>query len=272
VLSLLLATLALTICPGQEPPKVRPIELTVYAAASLRDALQAIAADYEKANSVKLVFNFGSSGDLARQILAAKKADVFFSADEREMDRVAFDELIDGSSRKIVLSNQLVVVESIDPDHPDASIFGKSFELEALAGPQVKRLSLADTATVPAGRYAKAWLEKKGVWDRVKDRVLPGVDVRAALAAVESGGAEAGIVYRTDAAISKKVRVVHAVPFAEAPAIRYVLAVMKDRPNARAAQGFAQHLAGADGLAVFLRFGFVKPEPQLESKPKSGGK
>src|SRR6266850_2712449 len=206
---------ALALCTppaAQEPKKAPPVEITVYAAASLRESLQAIAADYDKANGTKIVFNFGSSGDLARQILAANKADLFFSADEKEMDRVAADGRIEESSRRVLLSNQLVVIEPIDPDHPAASIFQKPFAVDALALPVVRRLSLADTGAVPAGRYAKAWLEKKGLWARVKDRVLPGVDVRAALAAVESGGAEAGIVYRTDAAVSKKVRVIYAVP------------------------------------------------------------
>jgi molybdate transport system substrate-binding protein len=250
----------------QSPPRTPLVEITVYAAASLRDSLQAIAADYDKANGTKIVFNFGSSGDLARQILAASKADLFFSADEKEMDRVAADGRIEESSRRIVLSNQLVVIEPIDPEHPEASIFKKPFEVEELARPEVRRLSLADTATVPAGRYAKAWLEKKGVWDRVKDRVLPGVDVRAALAAVESAGADAGIVYRTDAAVSKKARVVYAVPIAEGPAISYVLAVLKDRPRAREAHGLAEYLAGPQSRAVFVRFGFVVPEPEHKEK------
>src|SRR5258705_13251965 len=272
MLHALLALSVLAAGTAREDPKPAPVELTIYAAASLRDALQAIAPDYEKANSVKIVFNFGSSGDLARQILAANKADVFLSADDKEMDRVAFDERIEESTRKVLLSNQLVVIEPIDPDHPDASIFPKPFDVESLAKPQMKRLSLADTNSVPAGRYAKAWLEKKGLWDKVKDRVLPGVDVRAALAAVESAGADAGVVYRTDAAVSKKTRIVHAVPIAEGPAIRYALAVLKDRPNAPAARAFAGSLAGPECRAVFVRFGFVIPESRPETEKKGSGK
>jgi molybdate transport system substrate-binding protein len=94
----------------------------------------------------------------------------------------------------------------------------------------------------------------------VKDRVLPGTDVRAALAAVESAGAQAGIVYRTDAALSKKVRVVHAVPLDEGPRIVYVLGMLKQRPNAAEVRRFADHLASDAGRKVFEGFGFVVPK------------
>ena len=237
-----------------------PTEVTVYAAASLRDSLQAIAADYEKDGKAKLVFNFGSSGDLSKQIVAAGKADLFLSADEKEMDRVAAAKLLDEGSRKNLLSNQLVVIETVDAAHPQASIFTKPFDASMLAKPEVKWLALAEPTSVPAGRYGKAWLEKKDVWDKVKDRVIPGVDVRATLAVVESAGAQAGIVYRTDAAISKKVRVVHEVPLAEGPRIVYVLGVLKDRPNAAEAKRFAAHLGSDAASKVFERFGFIVPK------------
>jgi len=239
-----------------------PVEVHVYAAASLRDSLQAIAAEYEKDGKAKIVFNFGSSGDLARQIVAAGKADLFLSADEKEMDKVATEGRLEEGSRRNFLSNQLVVIEPIDPARPDASIFKKPFEIEMLARPEVKWLALAEPASVPAGRYARAWLEKKGAWDAVKARVLPAIDVRAALAAVEAGGAQAGIVYRTDAAISKKVRVVHEVPLAEGPRIVYVLGVLKDRPSAAEARRLAQHLESDASRKVFGRFGFIVPKAE----------
>lgn len=237
-----------------------PTEVTVYAAASVRDSLQVIAADYEKDGKAKIVFNFGSSGDLAKQIVAAGKADLFLSADEKEMNKVEEAKLLEEGSRKNLLSNQLVVIEPIDPRHPQASIFTKPFDATMLAKPEVKWLALAEPATVPAGRYAKAWLEKKEVWGKVKDRVLPGVDVRATLAVVEAGGAQAGIVYRTDAAISKKVRTVHEVPLAEGPRIVYVLGVLKDRPNAAETKRFSAHLGSDAGRKVFERFGFIVPK------------
>jgi len=178
------------------------------------------------------------------------------------MDKVAAEKLIDESTRTSLLSNQLVVIEPADPKAPkDAqkSIFTSPFTADQLASPLVKRLSLANTDSVPAGRYAKAWLEKSGVWSTVEERVLPGTDVRAALAAVESGGAQAGIVYRTDAAISRKVRIAYSVPIAEGPKISYPLAVIKDRPRSADAKRFAEYLASEPASKVFEHYGFVMP-------------
>src|SRR6185436_8050314 len=119
---------------------------------------------------VDLVFNFGSSGDLSKQIVAAAKADVFLSADEKEMDKVEEAKLVVAGTRKALLSNQLVVIEPAD----GSSLFTEPFAPAQLADPKVQRLSLANVETVPAGRYAKAWLEKAGVWQDVSERVLPG--------------------------------------------------------------------------------------------------
>lgn len=255
------AFLSLVVCGSstiQTPPKPAPVEVTVYAAASLRDALMAIAAEYEKDGKAKIVFNFGSSGDLARQIVAAGKADLFFSADEKEMDKVAAGGLLLEDSRKNLLSNQLVVIEWIDPEDPPSSFFVKPFVKAYLTRPHIQRISLANPETVPAGRYAKEWLGD--YWPSLEKRVIPAVDVRAALAAVESGAAQAGIVYRTDAALSKKVRIVYEVPAKEGPRIVYVLGVIKPRPNAAEVRRFADYLASEPSRKVFERFGFLVPK------------
>jgi molybdate transport system substrate-binding protein len=228
-------------------------ELVVYAASSTRDALQALETLYEKDHNVDLVFNFGSSGDLSKQIAAAAKADVFLSADDKEMDRVEQAGLVLAGSRRDLLSNQLVVIEPVE----QAALFSEPFVPSQLANARVKRLSLANVETVPAGRYAKTWLEKAGVWKDVADRVLPGVDVRAALGAVESGGAQAGIVYRTDIARSQKARLVFAVPIEEGPQIRYSLAVIRTRPSEPAARAFAESLASTQAKLTFEQFGFI---------------
>lgn len=228
-------------------------ELVVYAATSTRDALQAIEVDYERDHPVDLVFNFGSSGDLSRQIVAAGKADVFLSADEREMDRLAESALVLAGTRTTLLSNQLVVIE------PTAapSIFTEPFAPEQLAQPAVKLLSLGNVDVVPAGRYAKAWLERVGVWGSISGRVLPGIDVRAALAAVESGGAQAGIVYRTDVARTEKARIVHAVPPADGPRIAYPIAVIAGGRRSDAARAFVEYAASSAARPAFERIGFV---------------
>ncbi len=239
-------------------PAAAPVELSIYAAASTRDALQELQSRYAKSHGyVTLVFNFGSSGDLSRQILAANKADVFLSADEKEMDRVAAGGLVLPDTRQALLSNQLVVIEPVDPAATTGSMFSTPFEAGQLADPRIERLSLANVETVPAGRYAKQWLEAQSQWSAVEARVLPATDVRAALAAVESGGAQAGIVYRTDAARSKQVRIVHAVPLAEGPAISYPLAVLAERPHMADAKAFADFLGSPDARQVFELHGFI---------------
>jgi molybdate transport system substrate-binding protein len=116
-------------------------------------------------------------------------------------------------------------------------------------------VALGDPQAVPAGIYARQWLEKRGLWERVRDRVVPTLDVRAALAAVESGNADAGIVYRTDAAISRRVRVVLEVPVEEAPRIVYPVALLAASHGA-AARAFYEHLRSPAARAVFERLGF----------------
>jgi molybdate transport system substrate-binding protein len=230
--------------PGEAP------EIVIYAAASLRDALQAMAPACEKASGVRLVFNFGASNDLARQIVAADKADIFFSADESWMDKVSAEGLVDTESRRTLLSNRLVVVAASDVSYSVASA-------SELARAPARLISLANPEAVPAGKYAKAWLEQQGQWDAVRARVLPGVDVRAALAAVESGAADLGIVYATDAALSGKVRVLYTVPEGEGPLIGYPIAAMRNRPLLEKSRAVVSWMSGGEAREVFERFGFV---------------
>lgn len=230
-------------------------EVIVYAATSLRDALTGLAAACERATGARLVFNFGASSDLARQILAARKADIFFSADEAWLDHLASAGMVEAGTRRTVLSNRLVVVvpagSTGGPEGPASA--------EDLAGPWVKRLSIGEPFQVPAGRYAMAWLRSAGVWDRLADRVAPAIDARAALAAVESGAASAGIVYRTDAALSRKVRVLHEVAGPDAPRIAYPLAVLAPRPHDSGPAEVADWLSGLEARAAFHRAGFIDP-------------
>jgi molybdate transport system substrate-binding protein len=227
-----------------------PVELTVYAAASLKDALNEIGPVCGRESGATVVFNFGGSNDLARQILAANKADVFFSADERWMDQVTAKGLVDSSSRRSLLSNRLVVVIASDSDLAIQAALD-------LAGPGVRHLSLANPEAVPAGRYARAWLEKTGAWEALKDRIAPVPDVRAALAAVEAGAAEAAVVYATDAAIAKRAKVAYTVPESEGPKIAYPVAALRDRPHLEAARRLVACLASPEARPVFVRSGFI---------------
>lgn len=238
------------LAPARPAGAAEPTELQVYAAASLRDVLAELAPALERATGARAVFNLGASSDLARQIVAAHRADLFFSADEAWMDHVAAAGLVDGGSRRAPLSNRLVVVVPA----------GSGLEIRSaadLAAPGVRRLALASPDTVPAGKYAKAWLASKGRWESVAERVIPALDVRAALAAVESGAVDAGIVYRTDAASSKRVRVALEVPAEEGPRITYALAALAGRPRLEVARAAVAWLSGPEAGAIYERHGFV---------------
>lgn len=222
----------------------------VFAAASLADALKEIGVDHAAKSGDKIVFNFGASSTLARQIEEGAPADIFFSADEPKMDALEQKGRIVNATRKNLLSNSLVVVTAADSS---LALLGGA----DLAGPSVKRLALADPKAVPAGVYAKVWLEKIRLWPQVSPKVVPTENVRAALAAVESGNVEAGIVYKTDAAISRKVRVAFEVPVAEGPAIRYPVALTVEAKEPDAAKGFLKQLESDAAVKVFEKFGFV---------------
>lgn len=226
-----------------------PVELHFYAAASLRDVLQELAPALERATGTTLVWNLGASSDLARQIVAAGKADLYFSADEAWMDSLAAAGQVDAASRRSPLTNRLVVVV------PAVSTV-RLTTAEDLAAPAIRRLSLANPESVPAGRYAKAWLESRGLWGALAGRVVPALDVRAALAAVESGAIEAGIVYRTDAADARRARVAFEVPVEEGPTIAYALAALAGRPHLERAREVVAWLCGPEAAAVFARHGF----------------
>jgi molybdate transport system substrate-binding protein len=219
-------------------------ELLVFGAASLTDALTTIGRSYP----AHVQFAFGASNDLARQIRAGAPADVFFSADVEQVAALEKEGLVVPDTRRDVLSNVLVVIV------PRASTL-------EITGPtdltKAKRLSLANPDGVPAGKYARAWLQSKGVWEEVADRVVPAVDVRAALAGVGSGNLDAGIVYRTDAAITQDVKIAYEVPRTEGPQIVYALAAVKASKQPDAAANLAAALAAPEAMTVYERFGFV---------------
>jgi molybdate transport system substrate-binding protein len=254
------ATLALAgLCAATgcscEPEAAGPA-LVVYADTSVRDALHALEEDYERDHAVDLVFEFGSSGELAQAIVAGAEADLFLSADELAMDRVEEAGLVAPGTRRDLLSNRLAVVVSSDgADGPWA--YGTPFGPRDLAGPAVERLELADVETVAAGRHAQAWLEQIGIWPEVRERVLPERDAGAALEALESGAAEVGIVYRTDALRSKEVRILYAVPEEEAPRIVAELAMLAGRPAEPRALALALHLSSPGAQRAFEKEGFV---------------
>jgi len=238
-LSLLAAFFAL----GLADPKP---EILVFGAASLNESLTDLGKAHEAKTGTKVVFSFGASSDLARQIQAGAPADVFFSADTARMDVLEKAGLVRAGDRREFLSNSLVVVVAAD----------STLKVTAAGDlANLPKIALADPASVPAGIYAKKWLTGLGLWDKVEPKVVPTLDVRAALAAVESGAIPAAVVYRTDAAVAKSARISFAVT--NGPEIVYSVAPVAASKSPKAAEAFVAFLAGPDGQAEFKRRGFV---------------
>jgi len=226
------------------------VEVTVFAAASLSDAFKEIAPLYATASGNTLRFNFGASGTLARQIKEGAPADVIFSADELRVDQLEKAGLLLPGTRRALVANTLVVVVSAEGGVPVKA-------LDDLAGAAVRRIAIGEPATVPVGTYTKEYLQKTGDWKKLIDKMVPLDTVRAALAAVEAGNADAGFVYKTDALVSKKVKIAIEVPRAEGPKITYPVAVLKDAKQAEAARALVEFLAGAEAQKVFAKYGFL---------------
>lgn len=221
-------------------------EILVFGAASLTESLQYLGRAYEAKTGTHVVFSFGASSDLARQIQAGAPADVFFSADTAKMDALEKAGLVRPGSRREFLSNSLVVVV------PSDSTLRVSAAEDLVHLPKI---ALADPASVPVGIYAKKWLTGLGLWEKIAPRIVPTLDVRAALAAVESGAIPAAIVYRTDAAVAKSARVAFAV--SNGPDILYSVAPVAVSKSPKAAEDLVVFLAGPDGRAALSKRGFL---------------
>lgn len=233
---------------SQGLPAPRPI--TVSAAVSLTDVMTAIAEEYGRGGHGSVRFNFGASNVLARQIVNGAPVDVFVSADEAQMDVVAAAHLLVDGSRVDLLRNQLAVV--VPSDRPRTMTSVRDLTSTAFA-----RIAIGDPDAVPAGVYAKVFLEKEGLWGTLQPRLVPSSSVRAALAAVESGGADAAIVYRTDARIALKATVAYVVPADRGPRIVYPGAVVRGAGGEAEGKRFLDFLRSADAARTFERFGFT---------------
>lgn len=230
--------------------------LTVYAAASLTNALDQIGTDYTKESGVKIKFSYGASSTLARQIEAGASTDVFFSADNDWMDYLQQRNLIDKSSRKPLLGNRLVLIA---PANSNAQIkIAQGFALSTLLGKE--RLAVADPDSVPAGKYAKAALTKLGVWDSVSDKLVRADNVRTALTFVDRAEAPLGIVYETDAIADSKVRIVDRFPADSHSPIIYPVALTHSAPET--AKTFIAFLNSITAQTIFKRYGFTVPQQQ----------
>jgi molybdate transport system substrate-binding protein len=240
-------------------------EITVFAAASTKDAVEEIAEAYAAAGGGEVRTVFAASSTLAKQIAQGAPADLYLSANPAWMDYLAERGAVDAASRVDLLGNRLVLIVPQETEDGDAATADLG-DLSAAALADLldtsladgRRLAIADPGHVPAGIYARAALEALGLWQSLADRTVRAANVRAALALVDRGEAPVGIVYATDARISSRVRVVGGFPPESHPPIVYPLALVAG-PAAGAARRFYDHLRSEAAAVVFRAHGFLVP-------------
>ncbi len=227
--------------------------ITIFAAASLKTALDGAAAAYEKSTGNKAVISYAGSSALAKQIEQGAPADIFISADLDWMDYVQKAKLIKDDTRFNLLGNELVLIA---PKSSTVELkIGKDFPIAAAIGDG--KLAMANVKAVPAGKYGSAALQKLGVWSAVESKVAQADNVRAALALVAQGEAPLGIVYQTDATAEPKVKIVDTFPEDTHPPIIYPIAIIGATKNGDAAKAFINYLKSADAQAFFTKQGFT---------------
>jgi len=231
-------------------------KVTVFAAASLTNAMQDIAAQYQKEKGVQVVSSFASSSTLARQIEQGAPADLFISADQQWMDYSISKQQIVENTRYTLLGNELVLVAAKASKIDKVEIDDKTQWTKLLGD---SRLAVGDPDHVPAGIYAKEALQKLGAWSTLEPKLARASDVRGALALVEREEAPLGIVYGSDAIASKKVKVVGTFPASSHKPVEYPMAIVKDheKPEVRA---FYDYLKTPAASAIFKQYGFAPKE------------
>ncbi|MGI9384766.1 MAG: molybdate ABC transporter substrate-binding protein [Methyloligellaceae bacterium] len=242
---------ALTAASGLRPAAAETV--TVFAAASLTNALEEIAARYRKAENGNIRFSFAASSTLARQIEAGAPAQILGSANERWMDHLAKAGLIVTETRVSPISNRLVLIAPAESTLDEVEI-DRSLDLAALLGEDA-RLAVGDPAHVPAGLYARQALEHLGLWRKLEPRLALADNVRAALALVARGEAPLGIVYETDARITDRIKVLGVFPKGSHKPITYPFATLKGAAT-REVRALFDFITGAPGRAVFRAHGF----------------
>ncbi|HEX8241915.1 MAG TPA: molybdate ABC transporter substrate-binding protein [Longimicrobium sp.] len=263
-LAVLAYVLAAACARGDAAKPAAQREVVVFAAASLRESLEELAAGYQRQTGTRVVFNFAGSNDLAHQIGAARGMDLFLSASEAWMDTVQHrGRLVDGTRRDLLSNNLVVVAHAQSPARMD--------EPCALATLPFKHVATGDPQAVPAGIYARKWLgsvtcDGKPLWDAVQPRLAPAPDVRAAIALVAADRDVAGLVYRSDQlAFAGRTKVLYEVK--DGPPIRYTMAQVAEGAHADAARAFLAYVSTGDAAQVFARHGFIPLAGQAAAAP-----
>jgi molybdate transport system substrate-binding protein len=237
---------------AQQSPLAKQAPITVSAAISLKDVLDQLGREYERDNpGAKVTFNYAGSGTLQHQIEQGAPVDIFFSAAQKQMDALQSAGLILADTRKNIVANDLVLIA------PSATDNIHTFQ--DLAKSMVKTVALGEPATVPAGMYAQQTLEHLGLWSDVQKKAVYAKDVRQVVTFVASGNADAGLVYRTDAQTSPKIRTIFTAPPNSHDPIVYPAAVLKNSKDPDAAKAFLAFLETPHALEIFKTYGFNDP-------------
>jgi molybdate transport system substrate-binding protein len=237
----------------QNPETQEQIQLTMSAAASLKEAIAEIEpllgmGDRQAQSRISIRYNFASSGALQQQIESGAPVDIFFSAAAKQMDALQSKNLILTHTRRNLLGNRLVVIVPTGTKNIR--------ELKDLMNAEIERIAIANPQSVPAGEYAEQSLKKLNIWERIQSKLVLGNNVRQVLQFVESGNAQAGIVYFTDAKTTKQVEIVEQIdPKLHAP-ILYPIAVLSRSSKRDAAIAYIKSLTEARAKHVFEKYGF----------------
>lgn len=248
---ILLSMLTLTLVGCGTSTDEKKIELTVSAAISLTNALEEIEETYGKENNINFKFNLGSSGTLAQQIKQGAPVDVFISANEDWMDRLEESDGINIDSRKDITGNRIVLVGPKDEDVAVESI-------EEITPENGGQIAIGNPESVPAGKYTETLLSNLDKWDELEDNFIMAKDVRQVLTYVETGNAEIGFVYGSDAANSDSVEIIATADKNSHDPIIYPGAVITDSKQKEAALEFLDYLESDPGQEILEKYGFTK--------------
>lgn len=234
---------------GSEPKEKTP--LTISAAVSLTEALGEIKEIYEKDHPVELTFNLGGSGTLAQQIQQGAPVDIFISANQEWMDTLEKEDLIKDGTLDVITSNKIVLITGADSDI-------KYDSAEQIAAADVDQIAIGNPESVPAGQYTEEILHNLKKWDELKDKLVLAKDVRQVLTYVETGNAEIGFVYESDAVTSDQVNILATMDESLHAPINYPGAVISDSKNEKEAEDFLKFLATEKAQTIFEKYGFKK--------------
>ena len=242
--------LVFTMLSGCATDKQKPIELSIFAAISLTDALAEIGTAFTAESEIKIFYNFAASTTLQRQLEKGATADIFISASPRQVVALETKGLLEAESRHDLLTNRLVLISG---DTEEISVE----TLANLAAPEISRIAIGHPNIVPAGTYAKEALTHFGLWETLRPKLVFGTDVRATLAYVTAGNVDVAIIYKTDTTLTRRIKVLYQLPPEAYTRIIYPAVVMKDSPQKQLARRFMTYLRSMESGKIFEKHGFT---------------